>query len=770
MNFLADYILRYPRTILLIFAVIVVAAVYPALQIRTDFNLENFFPREDPSIEDYQYLEQEFGRDDNVIMVGFHSDSLLSKSVLSDLKAITDSAEQIDHINEVRSLWSAEKIESDGINLRFDPYLDDQLLNSLDARKLRELLSGDPFIEGSLINETADVTAFYLEIDEDRNNYDTREEILGQLDRILEPYNGRYHFRITGIPYYRNQYVHFLNREIVFYIILSSLLIAGILWMLYRSLIGLVIPMLIVWFTILFTLALMHLTGGYFEVMSSTIAPILLSVGIADSVHMLTKFDDARSQGLPKQKANREMLITLGSATLLTSFTTAIGFGSLVTSNIVPMQRFGIYTAAGVLIAYLITIHFLPASLSLSNVSNVFKDKSTFLFRLFSKGLERISSLNRSHYKTILLVSLLITIGMSSGIYFLKVNGKVFDELGRDTEPIQDADFFARELSPPFPMEIVIDTGNENGVTDPVFLQQIDSLAGRLQSFDEVEKVISFNTLMKEVHEAMAPEAHGENPLPLEEQLIAQYLLLMEINQADLLERVTDFSYRRVRVSTQVQDVGSYRINALRDTLKTYLDHHFPDSRYTITGSTILSADLNNKIVSALFKSIFLAIVLVSLVMALLFRDIRLVVISLIPNILPLLMIAGFMGYVGIDIKASTAVIFTIAFGIAVDDSIHYLARLRVEMRRGKTLYEALPYTTQKTGKAIVVTSLILLAGFGSLLTSVFISTVYMGLLVSLTILIALFADVLMLPSLFYWIRKEKVNSGDEKPLSRSVH
>lgn len=763
----AQFIIDHPRPILLIYGILVLAAVYPAISIRTDFNLENFFPQDDPTIKDYEYLEQEFGRDDNIIMVGFKKDSLLSPAVLTDLRSIVDSVKTIPLVTEVRSLWSAENIQGDGTRLDFEPYLRTSDLNPHTLDSLKTELVDDSFVEGFLVNDQANVTAFYLEINEDKNSFEVRQDIIQNLNNILDQYHGKYEFKLSGIPYYRNQYVNYLNREITFYITLSSVLIIVLLWFLYRSSLGVLFPMIIVWLTILLTLAIMPLTGGYFEVMSSTIAPILLCVGIADSIHMISKYDDARFDGMNKRNSIIEMVITLGSATFLTSITTAIGFGTLMTSSIVPMKRFGIYTAVGVLVAFIVTITLLPSILTITGRQKIFKDKSAKFFDFFTGTLEKISAFNQRYYKKIVIASLFLTLALGSGILILKVNGKVFDELGRDTEPIQHAQFFSDNLTPPYPMEFVIDTGTENGIMDPAFLQKVEHFTDHLQQYSEVDRVISITTLLKEVHRSMAPEQYQEHPLPQDEKLIAQYILLLEFNESDILPRFADFSYQRIRVATNVYDVGSYQINILQNSLQSYLSEHFPEQDVTLTGSTILSADLNGKIVNSLFKSILLAFLLISVIMALLFRNVRMVFISLVPNILPLLMVAGFMGFTGIDIKASTAVIFTIAFGIAVDDSIHYLARVRVEMKRGRSLQEALHYTTVKTGKAIVVTSLILLAGFGSLLTSVFISTVYMGLLVGLTVLMALLCDILLLPSLFYWI-KPQLSFDSAPPVSDS--
>jgi len=728
-------------------------ALYPALQIRTDFNLENFFPKHDPVINDYEQLEQEFGRDDNVIMVGFKTDSLFTAPVLTDLRAMTDSATQIPNVTDVQSLWSAQNIQNKNQRISFDPYLNEKVLRDGDLDSVKAAVTESPFTEGFLVNKNANVTAFYVQIAEGQNNYTNREHIIRDLNRILEPYHQNYDIKISGIPHYRNQYVDYLNREMVFYVVVSSILVILLLWVLYRSFTGVVIPILLVWLTILFTLAIMQLTGGYFEVMTSTLAPILLCVGIADSIHMISKYDDARAKNMGRRPSIREMLQTLGKATFLTSITTAIGFGTLFTSQIVPMKRFGIYTATGVLIAFGVTIVLLPAILSQLRSKHIFKDRSGFIFQSISHLLKSVSDFNRRNYKRITVGAFVITLLAGCGIYSLKVNGKVFDELSEETQPIQNARFFSNYLSPPFPMEFMIDTGEENGVTNPEFVKKLEQFTEYLSSKKEVSRVTSFNTLMKEMHRTMAPDKAKVNELPDSEALLSQYLLLFEMNSGDKLKNITDFSYQKVRMAAQVYDVGSYRINQLKEDFRQYVDAHFPNARITITGSTILSASLNSMIVNSLFKSIALAFALISILMAFLFRNVRMVLISLIPNILPLIITAGFMGFTGIDIKSSTAVIFTIAFGIAVDDSIHFMARIRVEMRRGKSLMEALPHTTRMTGKAIIVTSLVLLAGFGSLLTSVFSSTVYMGLLVGLTIITALLADLLLLPSLFYWIR-----------------
>jgi uncharacterized protein len=758
---LGEFILEYPRLVLFAIVFIGFIAIFPAMNIRTDFNLEGFYPENDPVIEDYQILENEFGRDDNTILVGFSGDSMFSHETLRDLYDITSRFEEIEFISEVFSIWNAREILNKDDRLAFSPYLDIQSLYSDDLLQIKNRITSDPFAGGFLINESATATAIVLQIDESENTYPNRNLIISSINEILTDYEGNYKFHISGIPYFRNQYVNLLNGEIVMYIAISSFLIILLLWYLYRTIWGVLFPMIIVWTTLLFTVALIQLTGGYLEIMSSTIAPILLCVGVADAIHMISKYDDSRESGYNKRESILEMVKTLGNATLLTSITTAIGFATLLTSTVMPMQRFGAYTALGVLLAYLITIFFLPAALSSSRKKRVFNEKSGSLYPLLNTLLMKISAVNRLHYRKVLLLGVIITILFGIGMNRVEVNGKIFDDIGENTQLMQDSRFFSDNISPQFPMEFIIDTGEPDGALSAGLLNRISLLEEKILSYPEFDRVNGLHTLIREVHYVMSSESSDRSEIPDSDSAIAQYILLMEINESNALYRLVDFDYQKIRLTAFTEDAGSKRINEIRDELSPHLATLFPGEDVIVTGTTILSADLTEKIVYSLAWSILLAITAITLIMAMLFRSIRLAFIALVPNLLPLIMVAGVMGFLNVDIKPSTAVIFTIALGIAVDDSIHYLARFRLEFLRRKAMMPALTTTTVQTGRAIIVTSMILIAGFGTLITSAFTSTAMMGILVCTTIFSALLADLFILPALFYWLKPELKISDD---------
>lgn len=758
-----NFIIANPKLVITGIIILAFLAIYPASNIRSDFNLEGFYPEEDPVIADYELLEEEFGRDDNAILVGFKTDSLFTIDVLSDLRDITTQFEEIENIQNVLSLWDAQQIQSSENSLEFAPYLEGKSLDSIDFGSLKSAVTSDPLLSGYLVNKAGTATSIVLMIEESRNTYEVKEGIINQIDEILSDHRQNYEFHTSGIPYFRNQYVNMLNDEIVIYIVISSLLIMMLLWYMYRTFWGIVCPMVIVWTTLLLTVALIQLTGGYLEIMSTTIAPILLCVGIADSVHMISKYDDSREAGLNKQKSIIEMLKTLGSATFLTSITTAIGFASLISSSVVPMKRFGIYTAAGVLIAYMITIVFLPAAIKLTKKKRIVDEKSSAFYPAVHKWLQKLAVITRLNYGKIIITGILITIFFGIGIRNLDVNGRVFDDISEDTELMQDSRFFTNNISPQFPLEFVIETGSPDSAITARSIKQAAELDSVLHSYPEIQRVAGLHAIIRQMHNEMNSDSLAtKNKLPDSNSAVAQYVLLLEINGSEALSRYVNFDYSKLRVTAFTEDAGSQRINQIRNEVSSEIDRIFTNSNVVITGTTILNADLTDKIVYSLAWSIVLALIAITAIMVFMFKDIRLIIIALVPNILPLLIVGGVMGYLNLDIKPSTAVIFTIALGIAVDDSIHYLARFRVEHIRSGAFLPSLATTTIRTGRAIIITSLILVAGFGTLITSAFTSTALMGALVCTTIIAALFADLFVLPALFYWLKpnvKPKENS-----------
>jgi hypothetical protein len=756
---LTRFITRFPKSVLLCLFLLMLAALWPASQIKADFSLEGFYPKDAPTLTAYQDFIAEFGRDDNVIALVLETRDVLDPIFLSSLSQVSDRVTQIDGVAETISLLSAQRLTNQDGELVTQAWLEEIPTGAINRDSLLQQWKSDPFLADLLINQAGTVTAMYIELDQDRTNYTTRQAILDELLPLVEPLKQQASLYITGIPYFRNMYVNRLNEQIVFYISLSTVLIVVLLWFLYRNWRDVVLPIGIVWLSILFSVALIQLSGGFFEIMSSTIAPILLCVGIADTIHIMSKYNDERLQGTDHQTSIERSMVTLGVATLMTSVTTAIGFATLTTSDVLPMRNFGIYTAMGVLLAFIITIVTLPALLKVTGNKIVDHPAKKRIHIKLGSFLTAMEAWVYAHHKAIVSISLLLSLFFGYGITKLKVNSHIFDDVGKDSDLIKAATFASENLSPQFPLEILIPAPEGSTTQDPGFVAKLDTLHQYLETIPEFRTVISQASIMRETHRLMEPERSKQEVLPTQAAQLAQYQLLLEVSGADAASDYTNFDYSTSRVSVLTEDMGSHKMGLYRAQIEEKLTGLFPDANIIMTGTNILVSDLTNNIVYTLASSILLAILIIGGLMWLMFRKASLFIISLLPNLVPLIIVAGVMGYLQIWIKPSTAVIFTIAFGIAVDDTIHFLARLKIEAGEVRSLRSLIQVTLEKTGRSIILTSLILIAGFGTLTFSDFESTQYMGYLVSLTIGLALVADLLFLPALLYWI-KPKLNQA----------
>jgi predicted RND superfamily exporter protein len=492
----------------------------------------------------------------------------------------------------------------------------------------------------------------------------------------------------------------------------------------------------------------MVLSGGYFEIMSSTIAPILLCVGIGDSIHMLTKFNDGVYNGLDRRESIIEMIRTLGTATLMTSITTAVGFATLMVSNVMPMQRFGLYTAIGVMVAFVATILFLPSFIWVFKRKNLTLKSESWSEKFMDKGLLRISDWVQQNYKMISITGLLFALVVGLGAFKLRINSKVFDDIGSDSELIQNVNKISEALVPTVQIDVILNTGEPEGVFKGDVHEVLAQLEAHLKTIPQLKQIRGLGTSLQEIHEELTG---NKTPFYAKEEQTSNYFFLLELSSAEILKTYVDFDYQTIRLTAFMDDLGSYEVNQVREAILAYTSTRFPQLDITLSGTGILVADLAYNLVYSLNSSIYLALGIIGLFMFWMFRSPSLSLIALLPNLLPLIITAGVMGWLGVALKPSTAVIFTISFGIAVDDTIHFLARYRIEKQRLGNPFTSIFTTILRTGKAIIITSIILMMGFGVLVTSTFESTFLMGLLVCLTIVTAVLYDLLVLPSILAW-------------------
>jgi len=556
--------------------------------------------------------------------------------------------------------------------------------------------------------------------------------------------------RMGGRIHGQYWYIQKMQRELVLFFSLSIGLLAIFLAVGFRTLWGVLVPISVVGLTVLWQVGMITLLGKPLSILTMLLPTILFVVGMSDVVHLLERYIEALRNGHSKPRALAISYHEVGLATFLTSLTTAIGFATLMTSGILPIREFGSYTGAGVFLAFILAFTMLPAVLLLvrTPVHAEKSERSGTWYPVLHGLLRKVLR----HRRGIPWAFALLAVVSLFFITNLKVDNQLLEDWPEDDPQKQEYYWFEEHLGGVRPFEIEIRVKDSlASVWDLPMLQAMDTVQQHLESVYGVKAILSPVTVVKSLNKAFNGGADEYYDLPEDPRETRRMVKRAEmLVGTDGLRMLASPDGRFARMSGRMVDEGGY-IHAQRNaTLDAFVQASTPTDRIDFhqTGMAYLVDRSNAKLSSQLIGGLTVAFALIALIMARVFRSWRMTLIALVPNVIPLLVVGGFMGLVGIDIKVSTAIIFTIAFGIAVDDTIHMLGKLRIELLKGKSLPYAMKRSVLSAGKALLITSIMLLSGFISLVFSGFASVFYMGLLVSLTLLMALVADLILLPVL----------------------
>jgi predicted RND superfamily exporter protein len=565
--------------------------------------------------------------------------------------------------------------------------------------------------------------------------------------------------RVVGQRYY----VEKMMSEMMLFISISVILVILFLWIAFRSIWGILLPQVVLYLSAIWVIGSMGLFNEPINILLVLLPSILFVVGMSDVIHLVSKYIDNLRDGMPKNDAVINAVKEIGLATLLTSLTTAIGFISLIVIPVKPIQSFAIYVSLAVVITFIITILTLPALFILSKAPVVAeKYKNPIWHRVLAKTF-KWTLRNR---KTIPLAFLLVFGVSLFGVTKLESNNFLMDELKDDNPVKMSFNYMDDNYGGIRPFELMIELKNpeQNQFWDKEVLKDFERVQDYLENEYGVQRITSLITILKTANRSFKSGLHSNYKLPENKGDIARFKKQLErLENGQILRLVVDSTQHFARITGTIPDWGNKKVTAKNQELEHFLNNELKSQYFDVklTGTAHL-LDLNLKTLSNnMMQGLILASVIIAVLMALLYRSFTMTIISLIPNIIPLVVVAGMMGYMGINLKISTAITFTISFGIAVDDTIHFLSKLKLELSKGKSLLRALRTTYITTGKAIILTSLVLLAGFFMLILSDFEGTFAMGALVSLSLFIALLADLMLLPLLllaFYRPRKPKVS------------
>ncbi|UII30894.1 MMPL family transporter [Fulvivirga ulvae] len=724
--------------------------------LQFNYVFESFFPTDDPDLEYYKQFEELFETDNNYLLIGLvNKPSVFDSAFLYKVTQLTQSISKTDHVKSVASLTSMEKPVISPAGYFEIPviHVDAPERYASDSTRIYR----DEWLLESLISRDASATAVILK-HEQLSGKEGADSLVSNIRKAIDDL-GFQKSHLAGKAYAQGVFIEKMQYELAIFLSASVVLVIIFLWVAFRSISGVLVPLIVVLLSTIWILGFMAMTGKTLDILMVLLPTIMFIVGMSDVVHIMTKYIEQLRVGDSKSTALVTTLKEVGLATFLTSLTTAVGFATLLTASIKPIQEFGIYTAAGVFFAFIVAFTLLPACLYLiprPKVSYKMVHRSSW-FMFLSRSFIKVAR----NGKTIIGINFLLIIISLIGIFQIRINTFLIEDLPSDDPLKQDFTFFDTQFGGSRPFEITA-TIKKAGLTvyDPQILIETDSLQKHFTSLFGPGGILSPVTVVKGLNQAInggAAEAYRLPSTEKEWKRMNKYLPRI-LKRHESSGNITAKENTIGRISTRIGDIGSAISLEKTKELQLYIREHTDTSRvaYKITGTSNLIDKNNEYLARNMFEGLGIAFFVVAIIAGLLFKSLRMVIITLVPNVIPLLVIAGIMGISGITLKLSTSIVFSIAFGIAVDDTIHFISKLKIELSKGKPLLYALKRTYLSTGKAIIVTSIILSGGFLILLLSSFGGTFYTGLLVSLTLVFALIIDLTLLPVMILLFFKSK--------------
>ncbi|ERM83942.1 hypothetical protein P872_01395 [Rhodonellum psychrophilum GCM71 = DSM 17998] len=729
-------------------------------QLLFDYDFESFFPSDDPELAFYQDFRERFENDNDYLLIALgNSSGIFEKGFLENASRFQSELKKLEFAERVISILDLEEsiINPFGIVKR-------KVLDWSDALTLSttsERVLKDPQFSENLISKEGD----YLLIILKNKQLITKEEgdqLYGSVKQLLEN-SGIETYYSAGKIKAQGEFVSLLQAEFAFFLGISFLLIIVVLYLIFRTWWGILVPVFVLATGIAWTIAIMMLLGKPLDIMSVMQPTILLVVGLSAMVHYLTFYLTQLRNGLPKDKAIHATFSGLFLAIFLTFLTTSLGFFSLYATSAVSLKMFGLFSGLGVLLMFLSVVLITPGLLYLLGpLSSVSRDKWVENWRI---GLRISLLLTLANRKLVVIGFGLVSVLSLIGISQLQINGYLLDNLPRDHKLVEEFNFFDRQFGGSKPLEISLEVGEKaKTLLDREVLEEIVVLETFLHDKFSVRTIISPLTLVKNINKALNGGNVNAFRLPSPGQmLLISSNVEMALEKAGL--KLLSEDRKSGRLSSRTSDEGSLKSSILKKELEDFLKSEINSDllKVKLTGTSILIDKSHETITYQMAKGLGIAFVLVGLVIGFLFRSWRISLLVLLPNVIPLLWMCGVMWLLGIELKLTTAIVFTVAFGIAVDDSIHFMTKLQSELKKGKSLLYAIKRTYLETGKAIILTTLILVSGFSILIFSDFGVTYLAGLLISMALVFALLSDLLLLPILLLPMKKifdSKINQS----------
>lgn len=772
---LAHLILRFRVTLMVVLAVITVFMGYQSKNIKWSYDLANIVPEDDADMVYFKQFRETFGEDGNILALGVQDSSIYELAQFQKFSNLVDDLQNQEGIKNVLGLPNLQKLEKDTEKRAFvlKPIFE---TIPVDQETLDSLLAGAAslkFYSGQLINSQNGATLVLVTIDKNILNSKNRDQLINYIleqGEIFERETGiDMHF--AGLPYSRSITTGKVKAELNMFLVLSLIVTGIILFLFFRSFKAVFFPLIIIGVVVIWVLGTLALLGFKITLLTGLIPPIIVVIGIPNSVYMLNTYHHEYSQHGDQMKALGRIIKKIGVVTFITNLTTAVGFIVLITTEINVLVEFGIVAGINIMATFIVSIILIPGVFSLYKPPSQ-KHLKHLKFKMLDWVIKKIDIMVHSVRPLIFISTIIVSAVSVYGLMKIKAVSYMVDDIPENSPLKSDLKFFEQNFSGVMPLEIIVDTGDKKGVQNLRNLRKINEFEEFISSIDGISQPISVVSFAKAARQAFYNQNEAFYSLPTNRDLGFIMRYLSEGETEELSQSFIDSTGQLVRVSLKIADIGSNRLDSLvNGVIAPKIDSIFAKSKMdvNVTGTTLMFIKGNKFLIENLLTSMMIAFFIISVIMGMLFRNFKMIIISIIPNVIPLLITAGIMGYFGIPLKPSTALIFSIVFGISVDYSIHFLAKYRQELfAQNFNVSGAISKSIRETGTSMIYTSIILFCGFIIFVLSEFGGTIALGKLISITLFFAMVTNVVVLPALILQFDSGK-RSGKRHPLIESI-
>ncbi|MFK8038260.1 MAG: RND family transporter [Crocinitomicaceae bacterium] len=747
---------KISRLTIFIVSLVTLYLVYNIFNLKFDYDFTSFYSESDTDTEFFNAHQDRFGTDNDFVFLSLEdNEGVFNTKFLVKVDSFVKGLRKDSLITSVTSLIDlSEYVKTPFSKFAIKvPYIN--ICDTCNYYNDSIRIFNRPEIKTFFINESA--TGLMIKIDHAPRISKKQCDVLKtNIDGLIAKYEFK-DFHMAGRAIGQSYYVDIMRFETVFFIGLSFILIIVFLFIAFKSWWGIWLPMIIVTSSMLWIVGFMGAINQPINIVLTVLPSIMFVVAMSDVIHLVSKYIDELRLGTPKQEAVKTAYKEVGFATLLTSITTAIGFLSLLTVPMSAIRVFGIYTAIGVLFAFILAYTILPSLLILVKPPKLTSKTitSNFWYMVLHRSFQKLI---KHRVKVFISFIILITFGII-GLQKVSTNYFLLEDLKEDNFMRQQFTYFddAYMGLRPFEMSIELKDSSQS-IYDYKVLKSIHQIDSFLVSDFGLVQTFSLASALKIANRVEHGGQSSYYRFPNRKDSDKFVKQFKKLGEKAGLSKFVDSTQRFTRISSTMGDIGKQaadkKTKRLEQFIRNNIDSTLIQARLTGTGY-VLDKNMTS-ISTSLTYGLLLAILIVSLLMGILYRNVKMVLIAMVPNLLPLLFLAAILGYSGINLKVSTAIIFTIAFGIAVDDTIHFMSKFKLELNKGRHTLYALKRTYLSTGRAIILTSLIICAGFLLLLFSDFLGTFYIGLLISLTLVFAVIADLLLLPILILFFYRKK--------------